>query len=63
MDQIITVMKNWPDNLHTNCKPNSNFKKYLKVEKSLVEESYNLIEEHNFLKNWRLMMINFVGLG
>ncbi len=43
-------MKNWPNNPHTNCKPNLDFKQYLKVEKSLVEKNYNLIEEHNFFK-------------
>ncbi len=44
-----------------NCK--LNFKQYLKVEKFLVEEDYNLIEEHDFFNNCRLMVINFVGLG
>jgi hypothetical protein len=45
MDQIIIVMKNWPDDLHANCKPNSNSKQYLKVEGSLAKENYNLIEK------------------
>jgi hypothetical protein len=44
-----------------NCK--LNFKQYLKVEKFLVEEDYNLIEEHDFFNNHRLMVINFVGFG
>ncbi len=50
MDGIITLVKNWPDNPRANCKPNSDSKQYLKVEKCLVEENYNLIEEHNFFK-------------
>jgi hypothetical protein len=33
-----------------NCKPKSNLKQYLKMEKNLVEENYELIQEHNFLK-------------
>jgi hypothetical protein len=28
----------------------SNFKQYLKVEESLVEKNYNLIEKHNFFE-------------
>jgi hypothetical protein len=56
-------VKNWHDDPHANCKPKSNFKQYLKVEEVLVEENYNIIEEHIFLKNWKLVVINFVGLG
>jgi len=47
MDWIIIVVKNWLDDLHANCKPNSNFKQYLKAKESLAKENYNLIEEHN----------------
>jgi hypothetical protein len=63
MDQIFIKVKNWLDNSHLNYKPNSNFKQYLKVEEFLVEENYNLIDNIIFLKNWRLIVINFVGLG
>ncbi len=63
MDRIITVVKNWLDDPHANCKPNSNFKQYLKAKEFLAEDNYNLIEKLFFLKNWRLMVINFVGLG
>jgi hypothetical protein len=38
MDQIITMVKNWPNDLHTNCKLNSILKQYLKMEIFLVEE-------------------------
>jgi hypothetical protein len=50
MDRILTVVKNWPNDLCPNCKPNSDFKQYLKVEESLAEDNYNLIEEHNFFE-------------
>lgn len=46
-DRIITVVKNWLDDPHANCKPNSNFKQYLKAKESLANENYNLIEERN----------------
>jgi hypothetical protein len=62
-DWIITMMKNWFDDSCTNCKPNSNFKQYLKANESLVEENYNLIQKLFFLKNCKLMVNNFVGLG
>jgi hypothetical protein len=45
------------------AKPNLNFEQYLKAKESLTKENYNLIEKHNFVKNWRLTMIKFVGLG
>jgi len=44
MDRIITMVKNWPDDLRANWKPNSNFKPYLKAKESLAKENYNLIE-------------------
>ncbi len=50
MDQIITMVKNWLDDLSANCKPNPNSKQYLKVEESLAKQNYNLIEKHNFWK-------------
>jgi len=48
MDRIITIVKNWHDDLCANCIPNFDFKQYLKIEKLLVEDNYNLIEEHDF---------------
>jgi hypothetical protein len=50
MDRIITMVKNWLDNPCANCKQNSIFKQYLKVEESLVENNYNLLEKHNFFE-------------
>jgi hypothetical protein len=46
MDGIITIVKNWLDDPHTNCKPNSNFKQYLEIGKYLAKDNYNLIETH-----------------
>jgi len=50
MDQIIIVVKNWPNDSHANYKPNLDFKQRLKAKESLVEKNYNLIEEHNFFE-------------
>jgi len=44
MDQIIIVVKNWPNDSCSNCKPSSNFKQYLKTKGFLVEVNYNLIK-------------------
>jgi hypothetical protein len=63
MDQINIVVKNWPNDLHANCKPNSNFKQCLKSKESLVEKNYNLIKKHNIFEELELMVINFVRLG
>ncbi len=41
MDWIVTIGKNWHDD--ANCKPNFDFKQYLKIE-LLIEDTYNLIE-------------------
>jgi len=60
MDRIIIIVKNWCDDLCANCKPNFDFKQYLKIEKLLVEDNYNLIEKH-FLKELQLDGNNFVG--
>jgi hypothetical protein len=51
-DRIIIIVKNWFDDPQTNCKPkpNSNFKQYFKIEKLLVKDNYNLIEEHKFFE-------------
>jgi hypothetical protein len=51
MDQIITMVKNWLDDMGANCKPKSNLKQYLKMEEFLVEENYELILEHNFFED------------
>ncbi len=50
MDWIIIVVKNWSNDLHANCKPHSNFKQYLKIEKSLAKDNYNVMEEHNLFE-------------
>ncbi len=44
MDRIIIVVKNWSNDLRANCKPHSNFKQYLKIEKALAKDNYNLME-------------------
>ncbi len=54
MDRIIDVVKNWLDDPHANCKPNSNFKQYLNTKESLAKENYNLIEEHNFFEKLKV---------
>jgi hypothetical protein len=43
-------VKNWPNYPRANYKPNSNFKQYLKIEKLLAKDNYNLIEEHDFFE-------------
>jgi hypothetical protein len=50
MDRIIIIVKNWLDDPQANCKPNSDSKQYLKIEKLLAKGIYNLIEEHNFFE-------------
>ncbi len=50
LDWIITIINNQPDDLHLNCTSNVNLKDYLKVEIGLVEDSYGLIKEVEFLK-------------
>jgi hypothetical protein len=44
----------WPQ---LNYTPSITFKDYMKVERALVEKSYNLIKEAKFLNNYKLMMI------
>jgi hypothetical protein len=48
LDWIITIINNWPDDLHLNCTSNVNLKDYLKVEIGLIEDSYGLIKEVEF---------------
>ncbi len=50
MDWIIMVVKNWPDDPHHNCKPNTNLKEYLKEEHYLANENYDLLEEVDFFE-------------
>jgi hypothetical protein len=45
LDQIITIINNWPNDSCQNCTPNANLKNYLKVEVILVEEDYGLIKD------------------
>ncbi len=52
-----------PNEPHANCKPNSYFKRYLKIEELLTRDKHNLIEKHGFLKNYKLVVTNFVGQG
>ncbi len=48
LDLIITIVKNWPNDLHVNCMPNTNMKYYLKIKKSLADDNYKLIENRIF---------------
>jgi hypothetical protein len=41
-------VKNWLDDPCANCKPNLDFKQYLKIKELLAKDNYNLIEKHNF---------------
>jgi hypothetical protein len=51
LDKIITIVKNWLDDLHMNCMPNKNMKDYLKVEEPLTNENYELIEEEKYFED------------
>ncbi len=44
-DRIITIVKTWLDDPCVNCMPNKTMKDYLKVEGSLADDNYELIEE------------------
>jgi hypothetical protein len=46
---IIIVVKNWFDDMCVNCIQNKNMKDYLKVEGSLINDNYELIEESRYL--------------
>ncbi len=50
MDQIITVVKNWHDDPHHNCKLNTNLKEYLKEEDYLANENYDLLKSSSFFE-------------
>jgi hypothetical protein len=45
LDNIITIVKIWPDDPFFNCMPNNTMKDYLKVERYLAYDNYELIEE------------------
>ncbi len=51
LDKIITIVKNWLDDLHMNCMPNKNMKDYMKVEKPLTNDNYELIEEAKYFED------------
>jgi len=55
---IIKIVKNWLDDLCMNCMQNKNTKDYLKVEGSLINDNYELIEESKYLKIWIWMVIS-----
>jgi len=50
MDRIITVVKNWHDDPHHNCKLNTNLKEYLKEEDYWTNENYDLLKKSNFFE-------------
>ncbi len=50
MDQIIGVVKNWPNGPCHNCKPNVDLKEYCKEEDSLAMENYDSFEKANFFE-------------
>jgi hypothetical protein len=50
MDQIIRVVKNWPNGPCHNCKPNVDLKEYCKEEDSLAMENYDSFEKANFFE-------------
>jgi hypothetical protein len=50
LDQIIMVVKNWPNDSWLNCMPTAALKDYIKIECFLVEENYDLIEEADFFE-------------
>jgi hypothetical protein len=54
LDSIIIVVKNWPNNPHLNCSQHKDLKNFLKVESSLVEDNYDLIEESNYFEQLEL---------
>jgi len=51
LDRIIIIAKNWPDDLCMNYMANANFKDYIKILITLVEENYEFIEESEYFEN------------
>ncbi len=52
LDWIITIVKNWPNDPCLNCKKKMNMKEYMKVEVSLADDNYDLIEERNISRSY-----------
>jgi hypothetical protein len=52
LDRIIIIVKNWLDDPRFNYKKKVNMKKYMKVEISLVDDNYDLIEEWNISRSY-----------
>ncbi len=50
LDQIIAMLKNQPHNPHLNCSRYNDLTYYLKVESSLAEDNYDLIQESNYFE-------------
>lgn len=54
LDWIITIVKNWPNNVCLNCIINANFKHYIKVEVVFAKENYELIEESKYFEEMKV---------
>jgi hypothetical protein len=50
LDQIITVVKNWPHDPRLNCSRHKDLKDFLKVESVLAKDNYDLIKESNYFE-------------
>ncbi len=50
LEKIITIVKNWRKDPQVNCMPTKNIKDYLKVEGSLVDDNYKLIEKEKYFE-------------
>ncbi len=48
LDNIITIVRIWPNDPCINCMPNKTMKDYLKVKGHLVYENYELFEETKY---------------
>ncbi len=51
MNKIITIVKHQPSDLCMNCMSIKNMKDYLKVERSSVDDNYELIEEIKYFED------------
>jgi len=54
LDQIITMVNNWPNDPHLNYSRPKDLTNFLKVEFVLVENNYDLIEESNYFEQLEL---------
>ncbi len=52
--QIITIINNWPNDLHLNCTPNVDLKDYSKAEIGLVKDNYELIEKVEYFEELQI---------